>query len=72
MKHKVVIKLKNGRVEHVMASGDTEVAVIEERSTDSAKTISFARLEPDFIFEIGQAFQAYMGKIRNWLEKEKF
>ena len=72
MKHKVVIKLKNGRVEHIMASGDTDVAIIEEHATVSAKTMSFAKMEPDFIFEIGKAFEAYMGKARKWLEKEKF
>lgn len=72
MKHKIVIKIKNGRVEHVMASGDTEVAVIEERTADGSKCTSFTKLEPDFIFQVGKAFEAYMGKVRKWLENEKF
>lgn len=71
MKHRIVIKLKNGRIEHIMASGDTDIAVIEERSSGTAKITSVSKLEPDFIFEIGQAHQAYMGKTRKWLEKEK-
>ncbi len=55
-----------------MASGDTDIAVIQENTATGAKTTSFARLEPDFIFEVGKSHEAYMGKTRNWLEKEKF
>ncbi len=72
MKNRIVIKLKNGHIEHIMASGDTDIAVIQENTATGAKTTSFARLEPDFIFEVGKSHEAYMGRVRNWLEKEKF
>ena len=68
MKHKVVIYIKNGHIEHIMASGDTEVAIIEKTQQMEA----IAVVEPDYIFEVGTAFQAYMGKARKFLQKIKF
>ena len=72
MKHRIVIKLKNGSIEHIMASGDTDVVIITEITGNGSKTTSFAKIEPDFIFQIGKSFEAYMGKARTYLQQLNF
>jgi len=66
MKHTIIIKMVNGKIDHIQTSGDTDIILIEE--TPNMKSIS--ELEPDHIFEIGKGHEAYMGDTRQFLKNK--
>jgi hypothetical protein len=55
LKHKIIIHQVNGRIVHISASGETEIVLIE--SSPNRHIVS--KLEPDFEFESGKAYEIY-------------
>lgn len=66
MKTRVVITQHNGQITSVLVSGETDVYLIQ-----TGKGInSVAQIDPDE-FEVGKAYEVFMGKTRQFLKDKK-
>lgn len=66
MKHKVIIVQHNGKITSVLASGETEVYLVQKgQGLDSV-----AIIDPDE-FEIGKAHKLFTGATEQFLKEKK-
>lgn len=66
MKHRIIITQVNGKITSVMASGETQVYLVQQgQGLDSVAVI-----DPDE-FEIGKAHEAFMGNAKQFLKEKK-
>lgn len=65
MKHKIIIRQHNGKITSILASGETEIYLVQQGSGIDLAAV----VDPDE-FEIGKGHEAFIGKARQFL-KEK-
>jgi len=65
-KHRIVITQHNNKITSVLASGETEVYLVQQgQGIDLV-----SKLDPDE-FEIGKAHEAFMGNAKQFLKEKK-